>query len=235
MTADLCRLPCHSSSTLSAMSLYITDSDRWTAVQARDPAADRMFVYAVHTTKIYCRPVCKSRRARRANVSFYSLGQDAERAGFRPCKRCKPEVGGGMPEEAAVARIRSLVELELGILQVKPDDQSCSKVKRTSDLAQRAQVSKWHFHRVFKDVTGMTPAEFAARKTGSLYASPQRGSESWNSCIDSALTSSNDEALNSDFDNSFSEFDWGAIINDADLNMYFDAKLLDEMLHDSTS
>ena len=64
---------------------------RWAAVQARDAHADGSFFYSVKTTGVYCRPSCAARPARPENVAFHATAADAERAGFRPCKRCKPE------------------------------------------------------------------------------------------------------------------------------------------------
>ena len=68
-----------------------TDETRWQAVQRRDAAADGRFVYAVATTGVYCRPSCAARPARRENVSFYRAPADAEAAGFRACKRFRPD------------------------------------------------------------------------------------------------------------------------------------------------
>lgn len=67
-----------------------TEADRWAAVQARDASFDGTFYYSVITTGVYCRPSCAARLARRENVAFHDTCADAERAGFRPCKRCKP-------------------------------------------------------------------------------------------------------------------------------------------------
>ena len=64
---------------------------RWAAVVARDPAADGTFFYSVKTTGVYCRPSCAARTANPENVAFHRTAADAERAGFRPCKRCKPD------------------------------------------------------------------------------------------------------------------------------------------------
>src|SRR4051794_8688041 len=64
---------------------------RWRAVVARDAAAEGSFFYSVATTGVYCRPSCPSRGARPENVAFHATAADAERAGFRPCKRCKPD------------------------------------------------------------------------------------------------------------------------------------------------
>ena len=69
---------------------FATDQQRWQALVDRDPAADGIFYYSVKTTGIYCRPTCPSRLARRENVRFHATCQAAERAGFRPCKRCRP-------------------------------------------------------------------------------------------------------------------------------------------------
>ena len=66
------------------------DDARWNAVQRRDRAADGTFVYSVRTTGVYCRPSCAARLPRRENVAFHETCADAERAGFRPCKRCRP-------------------------------------------------------------------------------------------------------------------------------------------------
>ena len=96
------------------MSNYEDDDSRWAAVQSRDPAADRAFVYGVRTTKIYCRPICKARLARRSNVTFYRSPQEAQDAGFRACKRCKPELPTTMPEEDAVRKIREFVTIHRG-------------------------------------------------------------------------------------------------------------------------
>ncbi|KAF2222242.1 metal binding domain of Ada-domain-containing protein [Elsinoe ampelina] len=67
------------------------DTERWAAVVGRDKTFDGAFVYCVKSTNIYCRPTCAARLARRANVHFCDTAQEAEVAGFRPCKRCKPE------------------------------------------------------------------------------------------------------------------------------------------------
>lgn len=132
---------------------YADDDSRWIAVQTRDASADGHFVYAVKTTKIYCRPICKARLPRRANVSFYSEGLAAQLGGFRACKRCKPELDGSMPEEAAVRKIRAFIR----------DSQAPNANKKMPSLSQMARqtgLSKWHFHRVFKKCAGMTPGEF---------------------------------------------------------------------------
>jgi AraC family transcriptional regulator of adaptative response/methylated-DNA-[protein]-cysteine methyltransferase len=69
---------------------FSTDATRWDAVRGRHATADGTFYYAVRTTGVYCRPSCAARLPRRENVSFHATAADAERAGFRPCKRCRP-------------------------------------------------------------------------------------------------------------------------------------------------
>jgi methylphosphotriester-DNA--protein-cysteine methyltransferase len=157
------------------LKMWKSDASRWAAVKNRDPTADGYFVYAVRTTKVYCRPVCKARLARRANVSFFALPEDAAKAGFRPCKRCKPDARGEMPEERAVQKIRALIREEPGCspspssLPLTPRDTGSTNTPepdpgRLADLARQTGISKWHFHRVFKNVAGVTPAEFLRQR-----------------------------------------------------------------------
>ncbi len=83
---------------------FAGDAERWAAVQRRDRAADGEFFYSVRTTGVYCRPSCAARLPRRENVSFHDSTAAAERAGFRPCKRCRPDAHG--PGRASRARRR---------------------------------------------------------------------------------------------------------------------------------
>jgi methylphosphotriester-DNA--protein-cysteine methyltransferase len=137
------------------------DASRWQAVQSRDAIADGFFVYAVKTTKVYCRPICKARLARRSNVTFYATGSEAQSAGFRACKRCKPEMEGFMPEERAVRQIRKFV-LEQAAAGVGAAAGAAAEGKKLSlsQMARKSGLSKWHFHRVFKKTVGVTPFEY---------------------------------------------------------------------------
>jgi AraC family transcriptional regulator of adaptative response/methylated-DNA-[protein]-cysteine methyltransferase len=129
---------------------FTGDEDRWTAVVRRDRRADGVFCYAVQTTGVYCRPSCAARRARRDNVRFYSTGGEAERAGFRPCKRCRPNEPPRPDERAAaVARACRLIE-------------TADDPPGLGALAEAAGMSRFHFHRVFKATTGVTPKAYAA-------------------------------------------------------------------------
>ncbi|MGE0483447.1 MAG: bifunctional DNA-binding transcriptional regulator/O6-methylguanine-DNA methyltransferase Ada [Gammaproteobacteria bacterium] len=128
------------------------DAARWTAVCARDADADGHFVYAVRTTGVYCRPSCASRQARRENVSFHADPLAAEAAGYRACKRCRPGGDGRNARHvAAVTRACALIEQS-------PD------LPELDTLAAAAGLSAYHFHRVFKEVTGLTPRAYAAAR-----------------------------------------------------------------------
>lgn len=130
-----------------------TENDpRWASVVARDRGADGSFFYSVRTTGVYCRPSCAARLAKPENVRFHRTTADAERAGFRPCKRCKPDQPALEKRMAAkVAEICRLIE-------------GSEQVPSLTTLAQRAGLSVYHFHRVFKSVTGVTPREYAAAR-----------------------------------------------------------------------
>ncbi|MCP4320006.1 MAG: bifunctional DNA-binding transcriptional regulator/O6-methylguanine-DNA methyltransferase Ada [Hyphomicrobiales bacterium] len=129
---------------------YKSDDERWQAVTERDGRADGQFVFAVGTTGIYCRPSCSSRAALRKNVTFYDHAQQAEEAGYRACKRCKPHDQGPARERAEMvaAACRMIEESE--------------EPPSLDELAQKAGISRFYFHRVFKEITGITPKAYAA-------------------------------------------------------------------------
>jgi AraC family transcriptional regulator, regulatory protein of adaptative response / methylated-DNA-[protein]-cysteine methyltransferase len=123
---------------------------RWAAVLARDMTADGDFVYSVGTTGVYCRPSCASRRARPEHVAFHQTTADAERAGFRPCLRCRPDQPPLVEQHAAtVARLCRFIE-------------SADQAPSLEALAQEAGLSVYHLHRLFKAATGLTPKAYAA-------------------------------------------------------------------------
>lgn len=131
---------------------FATLDERWAAVRARDASADGLFVYSVRSTGVYCRPSCPSRPARRENVAFHDSCADAAAAGFRACLRCRPgEPPLAERQAAAVARACRLIEQA----EEQPDLDS---------LAQEAGMSRFHFHRVFKAHTGITPRAYAAAR-----------------------------------------------------------------------
>ncbi|MEX2495211.1 MAG: bifunctional DNA-binding transcriptional regulator/O6-methylguanine-DNA methyltransferase Ada [Woeseia sp.] len=125
------------------------DACRWQAVVSRDPTADGSFCYGVTSTGIYCRPTCPARRPRRENVTFFATRDEAERAGFRPCKRCKPEQATRAEQQATrVAEACRLIE-------------ASARAPDLETLAKAAGISAGHFHRIFKSVTGLTPKAWA--------------------------------------------------------------------------
>jgi len=120
----------------------------WAALASRDSGADGAFVYAVRTTGVYCRPGCSSRPPRRENVAFYATPAVAEEAGFRPCKRCRPNEGSaGERRVAAIGRACALIRAR-------------DTLPSLTELADAAGISRFHFHRVFKEITGTTPREW---------------------------------------------------------------------------
>ena len=90
---------------MASQSKPILNDNMWRAVLRRDSSRDREFVYAVRSTGIYCRPSCPSRRPRRAQVAFFAAPVAAEHAGFRPCRRCKPELAAGNGKDAQTAAV----------------------------------------------------------------------------------------------------------------------------------
>jgi AraC family transcriptional regulator, regulatory protein of adaptative response / methylated-DNA-[protein]-cysteine methyltransferase len=123
----------------------------WEAVTRRDPAFDGKLVFAVRTTGVYCRPSCASRPARRENVTFFPTAAEAEEAGYRACKRCRPDrLGAPDPQVEAIARACERIE-------------QAEEAPKLADLASSAGLSPHHFHRVFKSITGVTPKAYAAQ------------------------------------------------------------------------
>jgi AraC family transcriptional regulator, regulatory protein of adaptative response / methylated-DNA-[protein]-cysteine methyltransferase len=131
-----------------AESRYRTEQERWAAVVGRDRRADGLFVYSVCTTGIYCRPACPSRLARRENIRFHASCEVAERAGFRACRRCRPN-------EAPVERHATAVAEACRLLD------NAHELPTLEALATTVGMSAFHFHRIFKKATGLTPKAYA--------------------------------------------------------------------------
>jgi AraC family transcriptional regulator of adaptative response/methylated-DNA-[protein]-cysteine methyltransferase len=128
---------------------FATDEARWQAVLRRDPAANGAVYFSVRTTGVYCRPSCGARQPRRENVRFHATSAEAERAGFRPCRRCRPNDAAPAERQAAiVAKACRLIE-------------EAEEVPSLDALAKAAGISRFHFHRLFKSVTGVTPKAYA--------------------------------------------------------------------------
>lgn len=142
-----------------------TDSARYEALRRRDPRAEGEFFYAVISTGVYCRPGCPARLPRQENVTYYDSAQAAERAGFRPCRRCRPR------EASESVRKRRLIE---GLCRHLDAGDGKTAL---SELAERAELSPYYLHRLFRAHTGMTPREYEkARVLSRLQNRLERGS-----------------------------------------------------------
>ena len=127
----------------------VVNDPRWGRIVARDAGADGAFFYSVRTTGVYCRPSCAARQPRPENVAFHRTAEGAERAGFRPCRRCRPD-------EAALAQrqLATVVALCRFI-------EAAASPPTLDQLARQAGLSRWHLHRIFKLATGLTPRAYA--------------------------------------------------------------------------
>lgn len=154
------------------------NDERWDAVVRRDPNADGAFVYSVRTTGVYCRPSCAARRPRREHVTFHGTCADAEAAGFRPCKRCTPAGLSSVQQwaEVVVAACRAI--------------ESAESIPTLDALAAGAGVSRFHFQRMFKRVTGVTPRQYAAaHRMTRVHAKLRPGATVVNSLYDAGYES----------------------------------------------
>jgi AraC family transcriptional regulator, regulatory protein of adaptative response / methylated-DNA-[protein]-cysteine methyltransferase len=127
------------------------DEKRWKAVVARDAGQDGEFVYAVASTRIYCRPSCPSRRPLRSRVAFFENSAQAECAGYRPCRRCEPE----QDQRRAMRQIQHARDY----IDQHPDETVTLK-----QLAQIAHMSPYHLQRTFKRVIGVSPKTYASAR-----------------------------------------------------------------------
>jgi AraC family transcriptional regulator, regulatory protein of adaptative response / methylated-DNA-[protein]-cysteine methyltransferase len=121
----------------------------WKAVQERDSSQDGNFVFAVSSTGVYCRPSCPSKRPRRENVSFFAQPQEAEKAGFRACLRCRPRAIGGNGRAQLVRAMCRYIEGHL--------DEPVTLAR----LGNEFHRSPFHLQRTFKSVLGVTPRSYA--------------------------------------------------------------------------
>ena len=158
----------------------ITDENRWQAVVARDRSMDGEFVFGVSSTKIYCRPSCPSRRPNRERVAFFVLPEAAEQAGYRACKRCKPQsVLVSDPQIEMVQRVCHYIRAN----QTNALD--------LTELARHTAVSVFHLQRTFKNIMGVSPRQYAAAERFGDFKSRLREGESvTNALYDAGLNSS---------------------------------------------
>ena len=139
---------------IDALSSSLREDPRWTAVVARDRSADGSFVFAVKTTGIYCRPSCSSRRAKRENVVFYRAPDAARAAGYRPCKRCKPNAA--KVEDPTLGRVKRACGLIDRALEEGEEG-----APSLGELATAVGTGPHHLLRLFKRHLGITPREYA--------------------------------------------------------------------------
>jgi AraC family transcriptional regulator of adaptative response/methylated-DNA-[protein]-cysteine methyltransferase len=147
------------------MPLEVTPREdwRWAAVLDRDAGADGRFVYAVASTRIYCRPTCPSRRPGRRQVRFFATPKAAERAGYRACRRCRPTEG----EPEAIRQVRQAREYL---------DQHLDETVTLDRLGRAVGLSPWHIQRTFKRITGVTPRAYTgARRMERMKARLKQG------------------------------------------------------------
>ncbi len=136
----------------------------WTAFEARDSGADGSFVAAVTSTGIYCRPSCPARRPKRENVQFYPVPEAAERAGYRACKRCRPNTAESAdPRVIAVRRAARLID-------------AADSIPTLPALGKAVGVSPHHLQRLFTEIVGISPRAYGeARRVARLKADLKKG------------------------------------------------------------
>jgi AraC family transcriptional regulator, regulatory protein of adaptative response / methylated-DNA-[protein]-cysteine methyltransferase len=122
----------------------------WEAVCSRNRAFDGVFVYAVRSTGIFCRPSCPSRRPRREQVQFFDSPAGAEQAGYRACRRCQPEKR--TPDEPNLALVQRMCRYL---------SEPCDQLPTLAELAQEFHLSPYHLQRTFKRIVGVTPRQYA--------------------------------------------------------------------------
>lgn len=148
----------------------------WRQVIARDARQDGHFVFAVRTTGVYCRPSCPSRRPRRESVEFFASNQEAERAGYRACLRCKPTQVS--EQTRYVERTRQLLDSAEAMLSL-------------AELSKAVGISSFHLQRLFKRATGLSPREYqAARRVQKVKTELRKGEDVTTALYDAGYSSS---------------------------------------------
>lgn len=131
---------------------FSTDTERWDALVQRNPQAEGAFFYGVKTTGVFCRPTCSSRLPKRDNVMFFEHPDAAEQAGFRPCKRCQPK------------RVSPRQEQVVAIAQLCQRIETADTPLSLNEMAAEVGLSPYHFHRLFKEIVGVTPKQYIQGK-----------------------------------------------------------------------
>lgn len=157
----------------------VSRDPRWQSIVKRDQKADGSFFYSVKTTGVYCRPSCAARLARPENVDFYRSSEEARRAGFRACKRCKPdELSQAEQNRERIASVCRLIE-------------SSENEPTLQELADSVGLSTYHFHRLFKSMTGLTPKAYAtAHRAKKMRKELERGGSVTEAMFEAGFASS---------------------------------------------
>lgn len=130
---------------------FSTDGARWKAVVCNDSSANGAFYYAVKTTGVYCRPSCTSRLPNRANTEYFATCAEAEAAGYRACKRCRP---------SETSKVESIEQKIINACRIIEESEASLTLDK---LAMLVNLSPYHFHRLFKKIVGVTPKQYASR------------------------------------------------------------------------
>ncbi|WP_255441908.1 bifunctional transcriptional activator/DNA repair enzyme AdaA [Corallococcus sp. Z5C101001] len=157
---------------------FSTENERWIAVVARDVRAEDAFVYVMSSSRIFCRPTCTARRPVRRQIRFFSTREEAVAAGYRACRRCKPDA------ESLLRQHQLLIQ------------QACQLLEQTEGpvslefIARRVGLSRFYFHRLFKRYVGVTPKEYSAScQFKRLEALLERGTSIIDAIYDSGFSS----------------------------------------------
>lgn len=128
--------------------MALKDNDKWDAVVTSDKNYDGRFFYGVITTRIFCRPSCTAKTPHRRNVVFFDTADDAIRAGFRPCKKCRPDLLSYEPERELVQKVKEIIT------------QSLDEPQRLNSLTNQLGISSNHLMRLFKQYEGCTQSQY---------------------------------------------------------------------------
>ena len=156
----------------------LSDDEKWKAVLSRNDSLDGVFVYAVRSTKIYCRPSCPARRPSKEHVAFFPGSIEAEESGFRPCQRCQPRDAGPSPKAKLVDHVCKYIEANLqGKLTL-------------AILSHQVGLGPYHFQRTFKGVLGVSPRQYVEARRLARMKRFLRNGETVNNSLYSAGFSS---------------------------------------------
>jgi AraC family transcriptional regulator of adaptative response/methylated-DNA-[protein]-cysteine methyltransferase len=139
----------------------------WQAVETRDASCDGLFYYGVRTTGVYCRPSCASRQPKRENVAFFALPEAARQAGFRACRRCRPDETIIRDPQAEL--VQSLCRLI---------DQHLEEQPNFGALSEQVKLSQFHLQRLFKKLMGITPRQYAEARRADLFKARVKSGQS---------------------------------------------------------